>query len=358
MTSRERLLTAMSGGIPDRVPRDIAWGMTPMAYETFKANTGETDYMAYFKVDYRHVGMAPSKRKFDFTHYYEGRGLDLSKLRINDQGVGYMSSEQTSWHYTHLFSPLAGRHDLNSIVDFPIHDLSEPHRYAHLGQATEELHARGLGVAAPLATTLYETAWQLRGLDEFLTDMYENPEIIDCLLERLTLLRIRAAELHVGSGADVLMLGDDVATQKGMLMSPALWRRFFKPRMARIIDAAKAVRPGIHVFYHSDGDPTEIIPELLEIGVNVLNPIQPECMDPVAIKAKYGTRAALWGGIGIQHTLPFGSAEDVRAEVRERMATLGKGGGYICGPTHVIAPEVPWANMKALYDAIDEYGAY
>jgi len=146
--------------------------------------------------------------------------------------------------------------------------------------------------------------------------------------------------------------------QTGMMMSPEIWRNYFKPRMAKIIEAARRIKPGLHMFYHSDGKPEEIYDDLLEIGVNVLNPIQPECVDPAEVKKKYGGRAAFWGAIGIQHTLPFGTVDDIRNEVRLRMATIGKGGGYICGPTHVIAPEVPWENLKGLYDAIDEFGNY
>jgi uroporphyrinogen decarboxylase len=156
----------------------------------------------------------------------------------------------------------------------------------------------------------------------------------------------------------VLSLGDDVSMQTGMMMSPDIWRLYFKPRMARLIESVRRIKPDLHILYHSDGNPEMIFDELIEIGVTVLNPIQPECMDPAEIKRKYGHKAAFWGAIGIQHTLPFGSPGDVRDEVRLRMETIGKGGGYIVGATHVIAPEVPWANLKALYDAIDEFGDY
>jgi uroporphyrinogen decarboxylase len=124
------------------------------------------------------------------------------------------------------------------------------------------------------------------------------------------------------------------------------------------IRSALEINPKVHIFYHSDGDIEEIIPDLIEIGVDVLNPIQPECMDPAAIKKKYGDRLALWGTIGIQHTMPFGTPEDVKQEVKERIATAGRGGGFVIAPSHEFEPEVPWENILAFFQAVEEYGKY
>jgi uroporphyrinogen decarboxylase len=146
--------------------------------------------------------------------------------------------------------------------------------------------------------------------------------------------------------------------QTGMIMSPAAWRKWFKGRMQRIIGEARAINPEIPVFYHSDGNPEAIIPELIEIGVTILDPVQPECIDPVKVKRLYGDRLALWGTIGTQTTMPFGTLDEVRAEVRHRIETVGYDGGLVLGPTHSLEPDVPWANIVALYEAIEEYGRY
>jgi uroporphyrinogen decarboxylase len=141
-----------------------------------------------------------------------------------------------------------------------------------------------------------------------------------------------------------------------MLMSVRMWRTWLRPRLARTIAAAREVRPDVLVFYHSDGDVSAIIPDLIEIGVDILNPIQPECMDPAALKRNFGDRLAFWGTIGTQSTLPFGSPDDVRREVRLRIETVGVGGGLFLAPTHVIEPEVPFENIAAFVDAVrDEY---
>jgi uroporphyrinogen decarboxylase len=128
--------------------------------------------------------------------------------------------------------------------------------------------------------------------------------------------------------------------------------------MARIIAEARAIKPGLPVFYHSDGNPEAIIPDLIEIGVTILNPVQPECIDPAQIKKKYGEQLALWGCIGTQTTMPFGTPDDVRREVRQRIETAGYDGGLVLGPTHSLEPDVPWENIVALYEAIEEYGIY
>jgi uroporphyrinogen decarboxylase len=143
-----------------------------------------------------------------------------------------------------------------------------------------------------------------------------------------------------------------------MLMSPSTWRRWLKPRLARIIATARAVNPDIIVRYHSDGNPGAIIPELIEIGVDVLNPVQPECLDPAEVKRRFGDSLAFWGAMGTQTTMPFGSPEEVARVVRERIETIGAGGGLVLAPTHVLQPDVSWENILAFFDAIDRYGRY
>ena len=126
----------------------------------------------------------------------------------------------------------------------------------------------------------------------------------------------------------------------------------------RIITAAKEIKPDILVFFHSDGNCEEIIPDLIDVGIGILNPVQPECMDPAEIKLKYGHKLAFWGTIGTQTTMPFGTSEDVKQTVKERIETVGVGGGLLLSPTHLLQVEVPWDNIIAFFDAVDEYGVY
>jgi uroporphyrinogen-III decarboxylase len=153
-------------------------------------------------------------------------------------------------------------------------------------------------------------------------------------------------------GVDMIWTGDDVGAQNRMLISPSMWRKYFKPRMANFISEIKAINPNLKVAYHTDGNVEPIIPELIEIGIDVLNPIQPASMDPASVKMQYGERLSFWGTIDEQHTLPFGSPADVRAEVLKRLKTIGVGGGLILGPTHHVQLDTPMENFWAMVNTI------
>ena len=188
-------------------------------------------------------------------------------------------------------------------------------------------------------------------------DLVLNEEFAAFILDRLTEMQCDGMRFIADCDVDVVITGDDMGTQRGMMMSPDMWRKWFKPRMAKVIEAARSVKPDVHVWYHSDGDVRDIIPELIEIGVDVLNPVQPECMDPAELKRLYGDRLNFWGTVGTQTTMPFGTPEEVRRVVRERIETVGKdGGGLLIAPTHVLEPDVPWENVVAFFDAVREFG--
>jgi uroporphyrinogen decarboxylase len=352
MNSRERVLAAVRREKPDKIPRALSWGLSPAAYELFKAKTGETDPYDYFDVDVRFLHPLPGRKLRDYSSYQR------PETPVNEWGVGHVPSSDTSLHFTKIISPLRHAGRVEEITEYPLPDLDAPYRYETYPQQVTDLNERGLAAAGVAAMTIFEVAWQIRGFEEIMIDMMINPEMANCLFERITLLRIPQVQANVKAGCDLLMLGDDVSGQNGMLMKPELWRRFLKPRLGRIIDTAKAINPIIPIFYHSDGDCRAIIEDLIEIGVTILNPIQPECMNPAEIKIRYGDRLAFWGTVGTQTTLPFGTPEDVRQEIRLRMETVGYDGGLVLGPTHTIEPEVPWENIEALYKAIDDYGLY
>jgi uroporphyrinogen decarboxylase len=355
--TRERVLTALSREVPDRVPIDLSWGFSPAFLAKFTEITGETDYEKYFHIDVRLVHFQETEQPSDYRRYFEGRP-DPQHIHWNEWGIGLRKSQDSDFHFEQIESPLKHAQTVNEIIDYPFPDFMEKYRWIGLKEKMEKLRSEGLATCAPLAMTLFETAWQIRGFEEFVTDMMTGDEMAECLLDRLTDLRVEMARKYAEAGVDVLMLGDDVAMQTGMLISPQLWRIWLKPRMVRIINAAKSIHPRIHIFYHSDGNPSAIIDELIEIGVTVLNPIQPECMNPAEVKKKYGDRLAFWGTMGVQSTLPFGTPEDVRAEVKLRMQTIGSGGGFLLGPSHMIEPEVPWENIIAFFNAVEEYGYY
>ena len=160
-------------------------------------------------------------------------------------------------------------------------------------------------------------------------------------------------------GVDMIWIGDDVGSQNRMLISPEIWRKYFKEKMSVFISSLKQINPDLKIAYHSDGYIVPIIPELIEIGVDILNPIQPASMDPVEIKKKFGDKLCLWGTIDEQNTLPFTNPESVRREVAERIRTIGRDGGLILSPTHNIQLDTPMENFFAMVDAIRQpYRSY
>jgi uroporphyrinogen decarboxylase len=344
------------------VPKDISWGFTPAVLRTFQERTGCEDPNEYFDIDVRFVGLqVPPKREPEreearratFAPYLPELAEGSS---VDEWGVGYAPG--SFYHFTRLVKPME---ELDSVADlqaYPFPTFDEPWRRAHARQQIKAFHARELAVGGAMAQTIFEVAWAMRGMERLFIDFVSNPAFATYLLDRITDIRCDMARFFAKEDVDVLILGDDVSMQTGMLMSPDTWRRWFKARMARIIAEAREVKPDLHVFYHSDGNPELIIPDLIEIGITILNPIQPECIDPVMVKERYGDRLALWGTIGIQTTLPFGTPDEVRQKVKTRIETVGYDGGLVLGPTHTIEPEVPWENIVALYEAIEEYGVY
>ena len=200
--------------------------------------------------------------------------------------------------------------------------------------------------------TIFETAWALRGLDTLMTDFYLNPELTNHLLDETYLYHKEVVCQMVRRGVDMIWLGDDMGAQASLLIDPDLWREYFKPRMADIIRTAKAMNPQVKIAYHTDGCNYDIIPELIEIGLDVLNPIQTECMDPEILQEKYGDQLCFFGGVAVQSTLPQGTAEEIRREYQWLKNSIGKNGGWICAPTHHVQLDTPMENFFTLLETI------
>ncbi len=206
-----------------------------------------------------------------------------------------------------------------------------------------------VGVAV---TTIFETAWALRGLERLLMDLAVNADLVQRILDIPYLYHLEVAKKLTRLGVDMIWIGDDVGTQKGMLISPATWRYFLKPRMKNFVKTIKEINPELKVAYHCDGKIYDIVEDLIEIGIDVLNPVQPACMDPATVKEAFGDRLCFWGTIDEQHTLPFGSAFDVKKEVCNRIKTVGKNGGLILGPTHHVQLDTPIENFYAMMETV------
>lgn len=349
VTSRERVLMSLQHQKPDRAPRllyDELIGYVPKIERLLKERCFPRTPREVFDMDIAAVALRPTTHARD-----RFAGWMPAEASVDEWGVWWRAG--TFEHYAHVESPLAGVDDLARIQEYPWPDLDQPYRYDGLADTVTALQAQGLAVAG-YAGSIFEQAWYLRSWENLMLDMVARPEIAHFLLDRTAYFQKAAAVALAKAGVDILMLGDDVATQRGLMISKPTWREFLGPRLTETIAATKAARPETRIFYHSDGNVEPLIPELIRAGVEILNPLQPDCLDPVEVKRKYGKEITLFGTVSVQHTMPFGTPDEVRAEVLTRMRTLGYDGGLILSPAHVLGPDVPWENIVAFFAAANE----
>jgi len=198
--------------------------------------------------------------------------------------------------------------------------------------------------------SLFERAWTLRGMENLLMDMVLNPIFVEELLDRIVEYNLGIIEQAIKYDIDACYFGDDWGQQNGLIMGPDLWRKFIKPKIKKMYD--RVHNANLAVMIHSCGDIKEIIPDLIEVGVNVLNPFQPEVMDVYEIKKKYGKHLAFWGGLSTQKILPYATPEKVKEESKRLINEIGKNGGYIFAPAHAVPKDVPLENLIALLEIV------
>jgi uroporphyrinogen decarboxylase len=356
MKPRERVLAALNHQKPDRCPMQISF--TPEFARRLEqdlrlkglkehnphggGNLYELERALQEDMLLTSVGWANS--------YYQEDGSYTDEWGVGWSSIGY-TTPFGQGRYTEISRhPLA---DDSAIEAYRAPDPRRPELYAAARRMIADFRAN-YWIVGVTVTTIFETAWALRGLDRLLMDFLLQPELAERILDIPFNYHLEAARRLVELGVDMIWTGDDMGAQQAMQISPQMWRRFFRPRMARLFSELKALNPALKIAYHSDGYIEPIIPDLIEIGMDVLNPVQPACMDPAALKKKYGRRLCFWGSIDEQNTLPFGTPEDVSREVLARLRTLGADGGLVIGPTHHVQLDTPMANFWAMVNAIRE----
>ncbi len=344
-TPRERVLMTLRHEHPGKCPREC--GFTPAAYERFQAATGAVDPAEHFDFECRGIGPGRVSPQADFSVYY-GECELASTTEIDDWGTARTPGDY--YHFWKLAYPMKHLESVGQLEEYPWPTYSYED---DVERTVAGIHERGYAVSG-WTGHIWETAWQLRGMDNLMFDFLENPDFAAFILDRIADEVARCAEQAARAGCDVIRFGDDVGMQDRLMMSEPMWREWLFPRLARAIGAARAVNPSVHVWYHSDGDIRGLIPGLMEAGVDVLNPVQPECMDPREIRAEYGKQLAFWGCVGTQTTFPFGTPEEMKRVVGDLIEGVGASGGLVLAPTHVLEPDVPWENVAAFFEAIDE----
>lgn len=339
-----------------RRPRQILYSfdMTENLQKRVVAHIGTPDYGRHYGL-MNSAWVGPQRPAhlppLDFTPYWKGQELPPGTT-FNGDGVAMVPSG--FYHFWGYISPLRNARNLGELENYPMEDVAA---WDFSGMAATVAQAKADGkISTTWVGHMYETAWQIRGYEEFLTDMLDQPAWAECLLERIARQNMIRAVAAAKAGVDQLLCGDDVANQQAMMFAPELWRKLMLSRWARVWAEVKRLHPGIRIWYHSDGNITEIIDDLIRAGLDILNPVQPECLDVDALHRKYRRKLTFHGLMGTQSTMPFGTPQAVRARVKEIIEKYGQNGGLIIAPTHVLEPDVPIANIEAFCEACREFG--
>jgi len=241
--------------------------------------------------------------------------------------------------------------DPPDMANYHAPDPNRPGMYDHVERLVREFKDEYY-IVGRVHCTIFETAWALRGFENLLVDLFEDPDLATAVIDLPYHYHREVAKNMAECGVDMIWLGDDWAMQTNLLIDLNTWRHFFKPRYADICETIKAANPDCTIAFHSDGAVTGLIPDLIDVGVEVLNPIQTDCMDPVQLQRDFGDKIGFFGGVAVQSTLPFGTADEIKAEYEWLKSTIGTDGGWICSPTHHIQLDTPIENLLTLMECV------
>jgi uroporphyrinogen decarboxylase len=378
MTSRERVMTTLNLEEPDRVPLDLAQAagdaITVAAYENLIKYLGfpkrtiqilnklaqtaivDEDVLKRFHIDFRRIDLGASDHWKDEPVGEDSYRDEWGVVRTRPKG---------GFYYDLTGSPLAEDDSMEAIEKHRWPDPAEPGRYRGLREKAKALHKdTNYAVVLQVNCAFFLRCAELRGWENFYMDLAANPEFAVALMEKYLDIRLRMAEKaleEVGENIDIVMVSsDDLGMTDRTLVSPDMYRRLIKPLQKKTFAFFKAKTPAKR-FYHCDGAIYPLIEDLIDIGVEALNPIQVSAVgmgDTKRLKSEFGDRLAFWGAIDTRDVLPFGSPSEVREEVRRRFLELGPRGGYVVCSVHNIQPEVPPENVVAMFDSAHEIGRY
>ena len=375
LTSRERVLYAINHEEPDRVP--IFFGtsspttMLASAYEKLKAHLGIQCEPRLLSKAFQYAWLDEEvMARFGSDARLINPGAPVSTLARELSDNSFVDGWGITWHrpygglyYDPVQNPLRDA-SIDDLAHFPWPDLAHPSRFEGLAAEARRLREHTpYAVVALGYLTVFEHIELLRGMDQWLTDLAANPEFAHALLRKVTDLMIAGVNRYldeIGSYIDLITFSDDLGTQRGPLISPKMYRRMIKPYQAEVLAAIRA-RSQAKVFFHSCGNVYPLIGDLIEIGVDILNPVQVsagEMGDTARLKREFGDRLTFCGAIDTGWVPPHGTPDDVRTEVRRRIRDLAPGGGYILAAVHCIQPDVPPENVCAMFDEAIVAGQY
>lgn len=341
MNSKERVLRTLNHEEPDRVP--IHASFVPQLLRKFqdKYRMDPDDLYLYLGNDIVMVTFGAS------SGFYKEEAPEY----VDDLGITYKNIGV----YTEI-----AKHPLDTnakVLDFDPPKVDVDIIRDRIKGIVDK-YGREYAIAGKISQTLFESSWMLRGLERFLMDLTTNEDLANHLMTKMMEYHLEIGKILVSVGVDIIYTGDDVGTQRGMMISPDMFRKLLKPKYTYLWRELKKINPNIKIAHHTCGNITPIIQDYIEAGLDVLNPLQPKALNIVEVKKRYGKNLSFWGGIDIQETLPFGSSEDVFREVRERIAILGPEGGFILSPAHNIQVDTSIENVESFYKAGKQFGKY
>jgi uroporphyrinogen decarboxylase len=371
------MVTALSHEEPDRVPIDIGGGCStsisvegydklrrylglsgkgekPLS-ELFRISRLDEDVMRYLGSDCRPLMIGP---RLNWKPPRSEPGTVIDEWGITWKQIHYTGG----YYWEAVKNPLAHA-TVEDLQNYPWPDPKDPGFTAGLADAARSLyHETDFAIVGePGYNAVWEPAYLMRGFDKMLVDLLRNPEFVSALFSKILEIDIAIAEQFldaVGPYIQVIRTGDDLATQQNLMFPPEIYRKMLKPIHKRFFDFIKS-KTKAKLFYHSCGNIAPLIDDLVEIGVDIINPVQVSALgDTAVLKARFGEKVVFWGGIDTQYILPRGSVEEVRAEVKHRIQDLGPGGGFVLASVHNIQPDVPPQNIIAMAETAKKLGAY
>lgn len=382
LTSRERLLTTLRHQEPDRVPYDLSstavTGIHSGAYRRLRMALGLPDreiviwhlmqQLAWVDDDVHEAmqtdakGLRPKAQSSWTLRFSE----DADYVYYTDEyGIVRRKQREGGYYFDLCQSPLPHATAAADIASYPFPDPIEAGRFDGLRAMAEKVRAEGRAfVLGNISAGMLEMGLWLRGFENYFCDLAGNRPLAEAICDKIIDLKMRYWEKAlglVGDLVDVIQEGDDYGGQHELLVSPRIWRAVFKPRLRQLFAHIKRCAPHVFIFFHSCGSIGEIIPDLIEVGVDILNPVQVAAagMDSRQLKREFGKNLTFWGGgVDTQRVLPYGTPEMVRTEVKRRLDDFAPGGGFVFNTVHNIQADVPPENILAMRDALRQWGTY